>query len=911
MFLGLGDATDDSAWARDGRTPPGSDDERRIGPNPIAGSSDLRAATVVPSPVVPQRVSTARRARRLVVLALLALAAALAILPASALGATGGAITVGIPLEPPNLDPSATSAEATENVVYANLFQGLTRIEEDGSVAPALARDWVVSPDGLSYRFHLRAGVRFHDGTPLTASDVRFSLDRARAAGSRNPLHELLQPIRNVGADDELTVAIELSRPVAEILTYLGWGNLVIMSPASAAHAATSPVGTGPFRFREWRKGDAIVLERNPDYWGAPALLDRVTFRVVPDATTGLAALLAGDVDAFSNFPAPENLATLAHDPRFTVVVGSTEGETLLAINNARPPFNDLRVRRALAHAVDRNAIIQGAMYGYGQPIGSHFPPHDPDYVDLTQRYPFDPAAARALLVEAGYPKGLDVTLRLPPPYYARRSGEIIAAQLEAVGIRVHIQNIEWAQWLEQVFKNRDYDLTIVSHTEPMDYDIYARPGYYFGYSNPRYAALLEALSRARAPEARHRLLGDVQRQLAEDCVNVFLFELPKLGVWRHDLHGLWRESPIQGIDVTRAYLESPGAAAAQRASTRLPAALLAVTAAALFALGFVALRRHVSAYYLAARAASLAVTLVAASVAIFVLVDVLPGDPAAYMMGLNASPKAVAALRADYGLDAPAWRQYLDWVLGFAHGDFGTSYTYRVPVAALVAERLAVSLPLAIYALALAVVVAVPLGLGAALSRGRRADAVLMGVAQAGLSIPNFWLGLILILGFAVHLHWFVAGGFPGWGLGLGPAIAALTLPAIALAVPQGCILARVLRAALGDTLDEDYVRTARAKGLSPRAALLRHALPNALIPVLTVLGLQFSFLLAGAIVIETVFSLPGLGRLIFQATAQRDLIVVRSVVLLLVAAVVLVNFMVELLYAVVDPRLRQGTRA
>ena len=216
-------------------------------------------------------------------------------------------------------------------------------------------------------------------------------------------------------------------------------------------------------------------------------------------------------------------------------------------------------------------------------------------------------------------------------------------------------------------------------------------------------------------------------------------------------------------------------------------------------------------------------------------------------------------------------------------------------------------SLPLALLALALATLIAVPLARAAARRAGPRLDALLMGLAQAGLSIPNFWLGLLLILGLAVERHWFAAGGFPGWDAGLGPALRALALPAVALAVPQGCILARVLRRALGEALGEDYVRTARAKGLTPDAALVRHALPNALIPTLTVLGLQFSFLLAGAIIIETVFALPGLGRLIFQATAQRDLIVVRSVVLLLVASVVMVNFLVELLYAVVDPRLRR----
>jgi peptide/nickel transport system substrate-binding protein len=858
----------------------------------------------------------ARRWRR----ARVALVAAVLLVPAAGgaaraapppAGRDDAAITLGMALEPPNLDPTATSAEATEDVVYGNLFEGLTRIAEDGSVAAGLARAWAVSDDGLSYRFELRPGVRFHDGTPLTALDAKYSLDRARAAGSTNPLSGLLAAVTSIEAEGELELHIELARPVADLLTYLGWGNLVIMSPASSARAATAPVGTGPFRFREWRKGDAIVLERNDDYWGQRARLARVTFRIVPDASTSLAALRAGDIDGFPNFPSPENLAALAADPRFAVVVGSTEGETLLAINNARPPFNDLRVRRALSHAIDRAAIIKGAMYGYGQPIGSHFPPHHPAYVDLTGRYPYDPATARALLRAAGYPHGFAVTLKLPPPYYARRSGEIIAAELAAVGIEARLENVEWAQWLEQVFKNRDFDLTVVSHTEPLDYDIYARPGYYFGYSNPAYAALLERLSRTRDPRERTQLLGEVQRVLAEDAVNVFLFELPKLGVWRADLRGLWREAPVQGIDVTHAWLDAPAAAGAHDRPRPLPALLLAVTALAAAALGGLALSRHVSPRYLAGRLGSLALTLLAASAAIFVLVQILPGDPAAYMMGLNASPDAVARLRADYGLDAPPLQQYWAWLAGVVRGDFGLSYTYRVPVASLVAERLAVSLPLALYALVLAMLLAFPLGLAAAARAGTRRDAALMGLAQVGLAVPNFWLGILLILLGAVRLHWFAAGGFPGWDAGIGAALGALTLPAVALAVPQGCILARVLRAALGEALGEDYVRTARAKGLSARQTLWRHALPNALIPVLTVLGLQFSFLLAGAILVETVFALPGIGRLIFQATTQRDLIVVRSVVLLLVAAVVVVNFLVELAYAVVDPRLRDGTHA
>ncbi len=830
----------------------------------------------------------------------------------------GGAITLGITLEPPHLDPTATSAEATQDVTR-NVYEALTRIAEDGTVQPSLARAWETSADGLTWRFRLQPGVRFHDGAPLDAGVVVFALDRARAAGSVNPLRDLLKPVRAVVAEDPLTVRIDLDRPVGDLATWLGWGNLVIVHPASAATNTTQPVGTGPFGFREWRKGDALTIERNADYWGTPPRLERVTFRLVPDASTAYAALRAGDVDGFANYPAPENVAALQRDPRFAVVIGSTEGEALLAINHTRPPFDDRRVRRALSHAIDKRAIVAGAMYGYGTPIGSHFPPHHPAYVDLAERYPYDPARARALLREAGVEQ-LDVTLKLPPPPYARRAGEIVAAQLADVGVSVRIENVEWAQWLEQVFRNREYDLTIVAHTEPLDYDIYARSGYYFGWRSPAYDELLERLSRTSDPAARNALLGDVQRMLADEAVNVWLFQLPKLGVWRADLHGLWRNAPVQGIDVTGAYLaagpaeaSSSGSAPAEAVNAAVgrsawPLGLLAAVPVVALLLGAWALRRHADPRWLAGRLASLLLTLLVASLAIFVLVQVLPGDPAAYMMGLNASPDAVAALRAQYGLDVPAWRQYLDWIGGLVRGDLGLSYTYRVPVADLVLERLQVSLPLAIIALLLATAIAFPLGLWAASRRDTRTDAALMGAAQVGLAIPNFWLGLVLMLVFAVGLGWFAAGGFPGWDAGVLPALQALTLPAIALAVPQACIVARVLREELGQALDEDYVRTARAKGLSEHAALRRHALPNAMIPVLTLLGLQFSFLLAGAIIVETVFSLPGLGRLVFQATAQRDLIVVRSVVLLLVVAVVVVNFLVELTYAAVDPRPRRS---
>jgi peptide/nickel transport system permease protein len=310
---------------------------------------------------------------------------------------------------------------------------------------------------------------------------------------------------------------------------------------------------------------------------------------------------------------------------------------------------------------------------------------------------------------------------------------------------------------------------------------------------------------------------------------------------------------------------------------------------------------------YLLRRLLSLSLSLVAASLVIFLVMEVVPGDPASFMMGINADPQAVAALRTQLGLDQPLPLRYLGWISGLLQGDFGISYTYRVPVSELIAERVVISLPLTLYALALSTLIAFPAGILAASRRNSAADLSVMGATQLGVAIPNFWFAMILVLVFAVNLRWFSAGGFPGWEAGFWPAMKALTLPAIALALPQASILARVMRSSLIDTLNEDFMRTARAKGLSRGQALRRHALRNALIPVLTIIGLQFSFLLAGGIIIENVFYLPGLGRLAFQAITQRDLIVVRSVVILLVFAVIVVTFLVDLAYAATDPRLRR----
>jgi peptide/nickel transport system substrate-binding protein len=820
-------------------------------------------------------------------------------------------VTIGMQLEPPILDPTASPAAAISEILYGNVFEGLVQFAADGSVVPKLAASWEISSDGLAYTFHLENGVRFHDGSIFDAAVAKFSLDRARAPGSVNPQKSRLAKIRAIEIADPLTLRVLLMQRSGGLLQSLAWGAFVMVSPRSAATNAVQPVGTGPFRFAGWRRGDSVTLARGEHYWGKAADLREATFKFIADPTAAYAALMAGDVDAFANYPAPESFAQFAADTRFAVFAGTTEMETILALNHRVPPLDNLLVRRAISYALDRHAIIDGAMFGYGTPIGSHFPPRNPAYVDLTGVYPHDVPKARALLAAAGYPQGFSLTLKLPPPSYARRSGEIVAAELAEAGIRVRIENLEWAQWLDQVFTRHDFDMSIVGHAEPMDYDIYARDDYYFGYSDPDFKALIAALDDSVDAARRLELLQQIQRKLADDAVNGFLFQYPRLDIWNVHLHGLGFDNVLGAVDLSRAQYDRAGnsnlsasddtAAAVPVRRFRFAGEISSAGAVILCIL----IARRFGGAYLAARLAVLVATLLAATALVFVIVQVVPGDPVRYMMGLQADPDSMAATRHQLGLDVAPVQRYFHWIAGLLRGDFGRSFTYRIPVSQLIAERLQVSLPLAVFALVLSTAIAFPIGLIAAAKRGRAGDLVLTGFTQLGLALPNFWLGMLLVMFFAVGLHWVSAGGFPGWDAGFWAAIKALTLPAVALAMPQAAILARVLRGSLIDTLREDYIRTARAKGAGEWQVLWHHALPNALVPVLTIVGLQFSFLLAGGVIIENVFFLPGLGRLVFQAIVQRDLIVVQSVVVLLVLAVVMVSFLVELCYALVNPRL------
>jgi peptide/nickel transport system substrate-binding protein len=460
-------------------------------------------------------------------------------------------ITVGLQLEPPHLDPTSAAAGAIDDVLYSNVFEGLTRFTADGTIVPGLAKSWEIADDGLTYTFSLREGVTFHDGTTMDAADVKFTLDRILAEDSTNAQKALYTAISQVEVVDPLTVRLTLSEPNGNLLFNLAWGDAVIVAPESIEGIKQQPVGTGAFRFARWVQSDRIELVRNEDYWGAPAALEAATFKFISDPTAAFAAVMSEDVDYFRGFPAPENLVQFDADPRFQVLVGSTEGEVILSTNNGAEPFDDIRVRQALAHAIDRQALIDGAMFGYGTPIGTHFAPHHPAYVDLTAQSAYDPDRARALLTEAGYPDGFETTLHLPPPSYARRGGEIIAAQLAQVGITAQIINVEWAQWLESVFRGKNFGLTVIAHTEPFDIGIYANPDYYFQYDNPAFQDLIATLDATTGRAARMDLLREAQKTIADDYVNGFLFQLAALGVARSELEGLWENAPTQAVDLT------------------------------------------------------------------------------------------------------------------------------------------------------------------------------------------------------------------------------------------------------------------------------------------------------------------------------------------------------------------------
>jgi peptide/nickel transport system substrate-binding protein len=484
--------------------------------------------------------------KKLIVLAAAAMTA-LCLLPqpVSAQGKKDS-VMMAMALEPPGLDPTSGAAAAIAEVTLYNVYETLTKVKEDGSVAPLLAESWQSAPDLKTYMFKLRKGVTFQNGEPFNAQAVKFSYERAAETASTNKDKSLFQSIAAITLPDSDTVVINLKNPEANLPFLLGQATASIVEPKSAPTNATKPVGTGPFVLAAWAKGSSITLTKWPEYRNAAAIkLNKVVIRFISDSSAQVASLLSGDVDAFPRVAAARSLPQFKADPRFNVLIGGSRGKAIVTINNKKKPFDDVRVRRAILAAIDRKAMIEGAADGFGTPIGSFYTPGSLGYIDTTDINPFDVEKAKKLLADAGVTTPLEVSLKLPPPSYARQGGEVLAAQLAKIGIIAKIENVEWAQWLSSVFTGpHNYDLTIVLHAEPFDLVKFTEDNYYTGYKSEAFNALYKKITEAANEADRARLLGDAQRLLATDAAAGFLYQPQFITIANKKLKGVWGQVP-------------------------------------------------------------------------------------------------------------------------------------------------------------------------------------------------------------------------------------------------------------------------------------------------------------------------------------------------------------------------------
>ncbi|HEX3816161.1 MAG TPA: ABC transporter substrate-binding protein [Mycobacteriales bacterium] len=462
-------------------------------------------------------------------------------------------LSVGATAEPPTLDPTASSAAAIPQVLLYNVYEGLVKLDGKGKIQPLLAKSWTESADRRTYIFHLRAGITFSNGDPLTSTDVLFSFDRVIAPKSNHPFKAQMAPVRTVTAAGPETVVVQLKQPSNNWLFSLTGTVGIVYDRNAIGTIATKPVGSGPYTFRSWVHGTSITLDRNRHYWGKPAELDRVVFRYFSDPNAMNNYLLTDQLDVISNVQAPQTIPEFSDRSKYTVDDGTTNGEVVLALNNSRGPLRDKRVRQAINYAIDRKALVKTAWAGYGTLIGSMVPPTDPWYQNLSGRYPYDPAKAKRLLAQAGYAKGFSLQLKLPTLPYATAAGQVVASALGQLGIKVHISELEFpARWLDVVFTKADYDMSIVSHVEPRDIVQYGNPSYYWRYRSPQVTRWL-AEADAGSPQQQITIMRRVARQISDDAASDWLFLLPNLMVERTGVTGIPVNAVSLSFDVTAA----------------------------------------------------------------------------------------------------------------------------------------------------------------------------------------------------------------------------------------------------------------------------------------------------------------------------------------------------------------------
>src|SRR5213594_980267 len=478
---------------------------------------------------------------------------ALALVPlASPAAADAQNLVVQVATEPPGLDLTATPASATAAVVFYNVQESLVKVDRHGKLVPWLAERWNTS-DNKNYTFFLKRGVRFHNGREMKAADVKFVIDRAMNPETKHPAPANYAAIGDIIVKDDYTITFTLKTTTANFLINMARQGSVIYPREAVDTLKSEPIGTGPYKLGEWVRGDRIVLVKNPDYHvkGLPKL-DRVTYRFIPDPNAALAALKAGDVDAAMFGLGPEHIPDLQKEPRFQVIIGETTNDVILSMNNSRKPYTDVRVRRAVTLGINKPEVVKGAMFGLGRVIGTNVDPLNPYFVDMSGAMPYDPGKAKKLLAEAGYPNGFEAVLRVAPQYYYTvRTGEVLAAQLQKICVRIKIEQVEWGQWLSRVWKDAEYDLTIIGHAEAWDIGNYANPKYYFRYDNADFQKLFKESETTVDDRARRALYVKMQRKLVEDAPVVWLYLYPRLAVTKKGLQGVWKDLPLLANDLS------------------------------------------------------------------------------------------------------------------------------------------------------------------------------------------------------------------------------------------------------------------------------------------------------------------------------------------------------------------------
>lgn len=460
-------------------------------------------------------------------------------------------LNVGVTTRPDGLDPITVAGAGTPFVLLYNVYETLVKVDSDANIKPLLATGWDVSADNLTYTFTLEEDATFASGAPVDAEAVVSSFERARSDVATAQIRDKWGPVDTIEADGELTVVITLSRPSHAWLYDLSGPMGIIADPAGRDAMNTTPAGSGPYLFEEWEEGSHIKLGVDPDYWGASPYFSEVFFRYYSDPNAMNAAMLSGQLDIISNLTVPQSIEQFQDGSRYTIHEGTTTGEVVLGFNHDSDKLQDVRVRQAINHAIDRQALLNAVWAGKGTLIGSHVPPTDPWYEDLSQRYPFDPEKARELLREAGLGEGLTLNLRVPVLPYAPPSARFIAEQLKDVGITVNVEELEWGRWLEQVYGNHDYDMTIVAHVEPRDMTAFSFEGNYWRYDNPAYNALLEQADLAATTQQQIAILKEAAELLSEDAAATWLFLLPSIIITTPDISGVQTNQISLSFDLT------------------------------------------------------------------------------------------------------------------------------------------------------------------------------------------------------------------------------------------------------------------------------------------------------------------------------------------------------------------------